>query len=364
MIPETTIEAVRERVKLEDVVRETVELKRSGRSLMGRCPFHDDGTPSLSVTATGWRCFGCDRSGDVFAWIQERDGIDFPAAVRLLGGDMVDTADPGPRRGSKSSPRRESRPKPPAPAPPSADPDLLLAVLVRSKLGPQGRGFLRLRGLEPDAAEGYGMRSIEEPAEWATVRGELAAWWGEDALRASGLDPGPWGWRRPVLILPFYGLNLSMDALRFRNVTDGAAGGDRYRDLGGHRPSVPFLAGRGLRMLRPGADLHVTEGELDGWTLHSAHDLPHVIALPGASFPWHGEWTRHVQRAGRVYLWADGDPAGDGAVAGFARTMATALGPDWVRERCRRLPLPEGQDVNDLHRSGALVEYVAGCAAA
>lgn len=366
MIPETEIEAVRARVLIEDVIGETVALRRSGGSLMGRCPFHDDRRPSLSVKDGGFRCFGCGKSGDVFAFVMERDGLDFPAAVRALGGDVAGASNPTSDNRSNVVTRRNRRtPRNSTADPPSAapvDPDLILAFIVFGRLGPQGRAFLRSRGLDPDVAEVYGFRSIEEPSDWAEVREELGSRWDGPDIDAAGLEAGPFGWRRPVLAIPFYGLDLAVDAIRFRNIAADATGGDRYRDLAGRRPSVPFNAGRGLRALREGADLHVTEGEFDCWTLHAGHGLPHVIGLPGATVPWRGEWSRYLHRARRVFLWHDGDDAGDGAISTLARLLGTAFGPEWVRERCLRPPIPAGQDVNDLHRAGELPAYVAGCA--
>lgn len=80
------IEKVRNMANLYDVISDDVTLKSSGSQYMGLCPFHDEKTPSFSVNpANGyWHCFGCGKSGDVFAYVMEREGVDFREALEIL----------------------------------------------------------------------------------------------------------------------------------------------------------------------------------------------------------------------------------------------------------------------------------------
>ena len=77
---------------IEDVVaRAGVRLRRSGARLVGRCPFHDDRTPSFTVypEQAAYHCYGCGARGDVFAFIMAREGCSFREAIaRLTGGDL------------------------------------------------------------------------------------------------------------------------------------------------------------------------------------------------------------------------------------------------------------------------------------
>lgn len=77
---------VKEMVSLSDVVRRSVALSRAGRELVGQCPFHDDRTPSLSVSDEKglFHCFGCHASGDVITYTMLIEGLDFVDAVELL----------------------------------------------------------------------------------------------------------------------------------------------------------------------------------------------------------------------------------------------------------------------------------------
>jgi DNA primase len=84
----SSIEEVKERINIVDIVEETVQLKRSGSSLSGFCPFHSNTkTPSFVVwPETGtWRCFGqCGEGGDVFKFVMKRDGLDFAESLKAL----------------------------------------------------------------------------------------------------------------------------------------------------------------------------------------------------------------------------------------------------------------------------------------
>jgi DNA primase len=80
-------ETVRQQADIVRVVGEYVKLKKSGtQNFSGLCPFHQEKTPSFSVHATRqyFHCFGCGKSGDVFKFVQEREQVSFPEAVRLV----------------------------------------------------------------------------------------------------------------------------------------------------------------------------------------------------------------------------------------------------------------------------------------
>ncbi len=86
-IPDRDIAAIRERVRIEEVVGDYVQLRRAGAdSLKGLCPFHDEKSPSFHVRPNHghFHCFGCGEGGDVYAFVQKIEHVTFVEAVELL----------------------------------------------------------------------------------------------------------------------------------------------------------------------------------------------------------------------------------------------------------------------------------------
>lgn len=97
-IPEIIIEQVLERADIVDVIREYVTLKKAGVNYKGRCPFHNDKTPSFVVSPLKGicKCFACGKGGNVIWFLQEHEGMNYIEAVRYLGekfGVAVPTED-------------------------------------------------------------------------------------------------------------------------------------------------------------------------------------------------------------------------------------------------------------------------------
>ncbi|MBX8689876.1 DNA primase, partial [Mycobacterium sp. 20091114027_K0903767] len=86
-ISDRDIAAIREKVRIEDVVGDYVQLRRAGAdSMKGLCPFHDEKSPSFHVRPNHghFHCFGCGEGGDVYAFIQKIEHVSFVEAVELL----------------------------------------------------------------------------------------------------------------------------------------------------------------------------------------------------------------------------------------------------------------------------------------
>ncbi len=94
-IPEAFIEEVRQKTNIVDVVSQYVQLKKQGKNLFGLCPFHEEKTPSFSVTEDKqiFNCFSCHRGGNVFKFIMDIEDISFPEAV-LKVADFSDISLP------------------------------------------------------------------------------------------------------------------------------------------------------------------------------------------------------------------------------------------------------------------------------
>ena len=82
----TPVEQIKERLGIADVVGSYLKLERAGASLKGKCPFHNEKTPSFFVSPArgSYYCFGCNAKGDIFTFVQEFEGLDFIGALRVL----------------------------------------------------------------------------------------------------------------------------------------------------------------------------------------------------------------------------------------------------------------------------------------
>lgn len=80
------VERIKDKLPIEEVVGAYVKLERSGGRLKGRCPFHNERTPSFFVSPErgSYYCFGCGVKGDIFTFVQEFEGLDFVGALKTL----------------------------------------------------------------------------------------------------------------------------------------------------------------------------------------------------------------------------------------------------------------------------------------
>ena len=82
-IKDTSVESVKAAADFVEVVSARTQLRKSGGRYTGRCPFHDERTPSLSVNAVDklYYCFGCGAKGDLITFVRETEGLDFAGSI-------------------------------------------------------------------------------------------------------------------------------------------------------------------------------------------------------------------------------------------------------------------------------------------
>ena len=189
-IPDNVIERLKTEVSVQRLAEARgVELKRHGADLIGRCPFHDDRTPSLVITPAKnlWHCLGaCQVGGTVIDWVMKAEGISFRHAVELLQNDGLSLA----AASSGSVPPKQSTVKklPTALQPHQDDAKLLVQVidfyhqtLLQS---PEALAYLQRRGIDsPEALTtfklGFANRTLgyrlpeKTRVQGAVLRGQL-----------------------------------------------------------------------------------------------------------------------------------------------------------------------------------------------
>lgn len=95
-IPQEKIDEIKNVADIVSVIGDYVELKRSGSNYIGLCPFHNEKTPSFSVSPSKgiFHCFGCGIGGDVISFIMQKEGLTYPEAIKFLAdklGIIVET---------------------------------------------------------------------------------------------------------------------------------------------------------------------------------------------------------------------------------------------------------------------------------
>ncbi len=147
-IPGDEVERLKREVSVERLAQAAgVEFKRHGADLVGRCPFHEDKTPSLVVTPSKnlWHCMGaCRQGGSAIDWVMKAEGVSFRHAVELLRADLP----VGPAKAVKTSTVRKLE----APIAADADDRAALAQVVayyheQLSQSPEALQYLEKRGL-------------------------------------------------------------------------------------------------------------------------------------------------------------------------------------------------------------------------
>lgn len=110
---DTEVQNIKDRINIVEIVGQYVSLKRAGRNFSGRCPFHNERTPSFMVSPERgtYVCFGCGEKGDVFSFVQKMDGTDFPTALKQLAEKAGITLKPRTRNPQAAEEREQEKEK-------------------------------------------------------------------------------------------------------------------------------------------------------------------------------------------------------------------------------------------------------------
>jgi DNA primase len=333
------------------LVSARTELRRAGATeWVGRCPFHDERTPSFGVNADEkvYHCFGCQASGDAFTFLMETEGLDFTGALESLAdrfGVQLQTEAEDPQAAA----RRQRR-------------ERLYTLLSRtaayyarylweSTEAAKAREYLASRGLDERTLRAF--RVGYAPSAWDRVlTASRRAGFSEEELRAAGLaqrshtHPGRIFDRfRERIMFPAvdargrvlgFGARAMRDNQRpkYLNTADG----ELY-----HKRRVLFGIDRARADAAKQARMILVEGYTDVVALHQA-GLANCVGIMGTSFTEEQltELERVVGAGGVLELCLDSDRAGQEAML---RAAALAAGR---RLELRVVALPEGTDPADL----------------
>jgi DNA primase len=341
-IKDTSVEEVKATADMVSVVSGRTPLRKAGARYIGRCPFHEERTPSFSVNATDklYYCFGCGAKGDLITFVRETEQLDFAGAVEWLG-DRFNVRIEYEELSPQQDARRRRR-------------DRLVSLLEaaatfyerylwESPAGSLARDYLAGRGLGVDVCREFRLGLAlggTTLARKATDRGFT-----RDELRAAGLI-GPRGndYFNGRLLFPLSDARGRIVGFQARKLRDDDPLGAKYVNS---PESELFRKGDllyGLHGARPAIARQeraiVVEGNTDVLALRQAGIEP-VVASMGTALT-----ERQLRELGRltkkVVLCFDGDAAGEGATL-RGMELAASQGFD-----VRVVALPAGLDPADL----------------
>ena len=316
-IPDDTLQAIRERISIVEVVSGYVTLKKAGRNYLGLCPFHSEKTPSFTVNDERglFHCFGCGAGGTVFTFVMRADRLEFPEAVEMLA-----------RRAGVALPR-------PSAAEPGGDRrDELIELneiaqryyreALQSARGAAARQYLEKRGVRVATIERYGLGFC--PANGSGLARALA---GKTTKIQKAIDIGLLGRRSDGSVYDRLWGRVTFPIRHGRGHILGFGG----RTLGPEHPkylnspeSVVFHKGQVLyglfearAAIRETERVVIVEGYLDALALVEA-GIGYTVASLGTALS--AVQLRLARRfAPEVVVFFDGDRAGqEAAVRSFA----------------------------------------------
>lgn len=147
------IDEIKQRIDIVDLIGQQVALRRSGRSLLGFCPFHENTrTPAFVVypDTQSFYCFGCGASGTVFDYVMRQQGVDFAEALHLLAAQAGVTLR-APSAEEEAQDQQRTR---------LAEINTLTAryfhyIAQQHRRGQPGRDYIAKRGIAPEIAEQF-----------------------------------------------------------------------------------------------------------------------------------------------------------------------------------------------------------------
>lgn len=183
MVDKEQIAEIKNSVNIVEIIGEVVSLSKAGRNYLGLCPFHGEKTPSFNVVEDKqfYHCFGCGRSGDVFKFIEEYQGVTFMDAVQIVSekAGIAIQNQVGPHQPTFVNPNQDLY-------------DIhqeaskfYQAILMTTKMGEEARNYLHERGLTDEVIRHFQLGLA--PAEGNYLYRNLSEKFSEKVITDSGL---------------------------------------------------------------------------------------------------------------------------------------------------------------------------------
>jgi DNA primase len=366
-IPDRDVAAIRERVRIEEVVGDYVQLRRAGAdSLKGLCPFHNEKSPSFHVRPNHghFHCFGCGEGGDVYAFVQKIEHVSFVEAVELLADRVGHTIN---YTGPATSVQRDRGSRSRLVAANAAAAEFYAAALGSEEAAP-ARRYLAERNFDLDAAHHFGCGFA--PSGWESLTKHLQRKGFEfKELEAAGLSRegrrGPMDRFHRRLLWPIRTSAGEVIGFGARRLFDDDPMEAKYintpETLLYKKSSVMFGIDLAKRDIAKGHQAVVVEGYTDVMAMHLAGVTTAVASCGTAFGDEHLAMLRRLMmddsffRGELIYVF-DGDAAGRAAALKALDGEQNLAGQSFVAVA------PDGMDPCDLRLKsgdGTLRDLVA-----
>ncbi len=359
------VDEIKKRIDIADLVGETVQLRKSGRTLKAPCPFHQERTPSFVVDSgrQTWHCFGaCSEGGDIFSWVMKQQNVPFREALRQLAERANVPLRPLDAHADEAE-KRLARLRSANEAAATFFRNLLLTDVVAT----EARSYVDERGVSDEISDrftlGYAPNQRDALQSYLSTRGFTS-----DDLVAAGLvaetDGGPVDRFRDRLVFPIrdgrgrsvgFGVRtLASDGAMYLNTAQTALF-DKSRLLYG----LP----QAREAIRGSDQIIIVEGYMDVIAAHQ-HGQTNVVASMGTALT-EAQVGLIKPMTRNIVLALDADTAGTAATLRGIETTRSAVGTesipvpnarglvrmqDELAADIRIIEMPPGRDPDDLIR--------------
>ncbi len=349
-IPQETIEEIRDRIDLVELISSVVMMKKRGRNYVGLCPFHLEDTPSFTVSPDKqiFYCFGCQKGGNCIDFLMEYEHLTFPEAAEKLAaraGVPLPEKEMTPGEQKRQDERRRL-----------FDVNEETARFFQEQLGKAQacRAYLQRRDLSDEVIDAFALGYAPEGWEELKLHLRKAGFEEEELLRAGVVTKGESGkvfdrFRKRLMfpiadpkgkIIAFGGRIIGEGEPKYLNSAETPLF-NKSRNLYGLHLAGPHIRETGEAILM--------EGYIDVMSAHQ-FGLKNAVAPLGTAFT--EDQAKLLKRYGQKVLLAfDGDGAGRKAAL---RSMEILAKQDF---RIRVLPLPDGMDPDDFLRKKGIAAW-------
>ena len=369
-LSQDTIQEIQSRIEIEEVVSDFVSLKRKGQNLWACCPFHNEKSPSFSVSpAKGiFKCFGCGKAGDAITFVMEIEALNYVEALKFLAGKYSIEIEEEEQTDEQQAAHNEKE---------SLHIVLSFAARYFQELlrnHPEGKSigysYFKQRGFNDQVIDKFGLGySLEQ---WdGLMKAAKAEGFSEELLEKAGLvirkEDKQNGDRfydrfRGRVIFPIHTVSGKPIAFGARilkqDKNKSGKAGPKYLNSPEtavyHKSDVLYGISQAKQAIRQQENCYLVEGYTDVISLHLS-GVENVVASSGTSLT-DGQIQLIGRYARQITVLFDGDPAGlKASLRGIDMILASGL-------HVKVVVFPEGEDPDSYSQklgSTAFQEYLA-----